>query len=204
MPSQAAGAFGLSISYVEQLIRAHSRLQAGRGRRFEQEAIHRAGIVLTVGAWEGYVELVTMEALRVIETSAGAYSPPSWARHAFSLFRIRITAEVHQFNTPNAQNVRRLFQNCLGFDPWPFWSWRRSSTNRTRNRLDDWLRIRHGIAHGSGLPINIPWIHGPNQHPRLNLDLLWDCKEFVERLVARTDDAIRDFLVHRHGVADPW
>src|SRR5947209_5514244 len=160
MPSQAATTFSSSMGYVDQLIRAHSRLQAGRGRRFEQEAIHRAGIVLTVGAWEGYVELVTLEALRVIATSVAGHAQPAWARHAFSLFRARITAEVKQFNTPNSQNVRRLFQNCLGFDPWPFWSWRRSIAQRTRTRLDDWLRIRHGVAHGSGLPSNIPWIHG--------------------------------------------
>lgn len=212
MPSQAANTFTASIGTVDQLIRAHSRLQNGRGRRHEQEAIHRAGVVLTIGAWEGYIERVLLDSLALIEANAAgagvAAIPAAWARHAFSLFRAGIEDAVKQFNTPNSQNVRRLFQSNLRFDPWAHWNWhsprRQWNSNTMRTRLDDWLRIRHGVAHGSGLPADIAWIHGPHHHPRLTLSLLKDCKNFATHLVKQTDDALRDFLIQEHGLPAPW
>ena len=43
MPSNAHKQFTELMGYVDQLIGIHGKLQQGKGRRHEQDAIHRAG-----------------------------------------------------------------------------------------------------------------------------------------------------------------
>lgn len=67
MPSNAQTQFINQIGYVDQLIAIHRKLQTGKGRRHEQDALHRAGVVMIVAAWESYIEKLVMEALDAIE-----------------------------------------------------------------------------------------------------------------------------------------
>ena len=78
MASTSRDNFGTLIEFVDQLIEIHGRLQAGPGRRHEQDALHRAGVVMTVAAWESYIEKVVMEgfdALRSHGRLVGAVPP---------------------------------------------------------------------------------------------------------------------------------
>jgi hypothetical protein len=63
MSSGSLGECTNLLGSVDQLIIIHGKLQQGRGRRHEQDAIHRAGVVLTVAAWQAYIEKVLTEAL---------------------------------------------------------------------------------------------------------------------------------------------
>lgn len=203
------------MGFIDQLIEIHRKLQQGQGRRREQDAIHRAGVVMVVAAWEGYVEKVLLEALTAIERDAGivAGAPvpaglPAWTRHTFGIRRTELVNALKQFNTPNAQNVQRLMREWMQFDPFPAWSWhvkaRQWDTAEMQKRANQWLNIRHGIAHGSGLPTDIQWMQDAQHRPRLTLTLLKECKRFFERLVQQTDDSFRVFLQVTHGVAAPW
>ena len=217
MPSHASQEFADLIGFVDQLIAIHGRLQAGRGRRHQQDAIHRAGVVMTVAAWESYIEKVLSEAVTSIEEHAGIGGPvavapaapvPPWARHAFALRRTEIKNSVKRFNTPNAVNVRDLFGEALEFNPWPHWNWhaqrRQWNQEEMRRRLNYWMDIRHSVAHGFPLPNDIPWLQDPHRRPRLTLDLLKQCKSLFQRLVSQTDVAFAVFLRDHHGVPLPW
>ena len=212
MPSQALQTFEFLIENVDQLIEIHGRLQTGRGRRHQQEALHRAGVVMSVGAWESYVESVLLEAVELLSNNlqgaGGAQPAPRWAQITFAVAMQSVENKVSQFHTPNAENVQRIFRESIGFDPWPHWSWfaRRRQWNgaEMRQRLNSWLKIRHGIAHGAGLPTNIDWIQADNGNPRLTRRLLQECRRFVGRLAEQTDSAMRGFLVNQHGIANPW
>lgn len=125
MPSAASRDFAELMSSVDQLIDIHARIQSGRGRRHRQEAIHRAGVVLTVAAWQSYIEKVAVEALSKIEVKiqiddAGNPTPP-WARASFKFRKPTVMKAVGDLNTPNSQNVVRLFEWSFGFDPRPHW-----------------------------------------------------------------------------------
>jgi len=218
MPSVASREFALAVGYVDQLIAIHRKLQTGRGRRYEQDAIHRAGIVMMIAAWESYVEKVALEGLDAIERSAGiaaggpqavaAAGPPPWVKHAFGLRRTDIKNSIKRFNTPNAVNVRDLFEQVLEFSPWAHWSWhiRRRQWNQEemRRRLNHWMDIRHSVAHGFPLPADIPWLQDARGRPRLTLDLLKECKDLFLRLVVQTDTAFSVFLRDHHGIQLPW
>lgn len=212
MPSDAARQFGELIGDVDQLIEIHARLQSGRGRRHQQDALHRAGVVMAIGIWENYVERVLEESIAALENSltgaGGGAAAPLWASIAFGVATHEHRRKISGFNTPNSENVKRLFVDTIGFDPWPHWSWhvrrRQWNSQEMRTRLNAWLRIRHGIAHGTGLPTNVIWIQGNNQEPRLTKKLLKECRDFVSRLVDQTDAALNQFLVTQHGIAAPW
>ena len=67
------------MRYVKQLQKIHEKLEQGKGRRHRQEALHRAGIVMCVAAWEAYVEDLVCEAADHIYTELTA---PSRGSHS--------------------------------------------------------------------------------------------------------------------------
>jgi hypothetical protein len=207
MPSNAHTQFGAQIGFVDQLIAIHGKLQTGQGRRHEQDAIHRAGVVMTVAAWESYIEKVLIEAFAAVVASAAG--GPNWARHILTLKSTEVKEVASDFHTPNGENVQRMFKRALEFDPIPSWIWtaphRNWNPDEMKTRLNAWVKIRHSVAHGGDLPNNIQWIkHPATQLPRLNLTLLKECKRFFEHVVIQTDDAFRLWLQNHHGVAAPW
>lgn len=208
MPSSALRNFDELMASVDQLIAIHARIQSGRGRRHRQEAIHRAGVVLTVAAWQTYVEKVALEALaqieRGIEVDEHGDPTPVWVRASFRFRKPAVSKTVGDFNTPNSQNVWRLFDWSFGFDPRPHWVWdsprRHWSTQQFSNRTDDWLRIRHSIAHGNTLPNNLAWIQNNSGTARLTLSLLQECQRHFRELVRRTDRAFIRFLRREYRI----
>jgi len=212
MPSNSFHEFEALLASVDQLINIHRKLQQGRGRRHEQDAIHRAGVVLTVAAWQAYVEKVLNEGLQYIQDSivapVGGVAPPSWATSAFSVRKAAIRQRIGDFNTPNADNVRRLFKDALDFDPRPSWNWyvsrRHWDSAAFCQRTNSWLKIRHTIAHGDDLPPDIDWIRGSNGRARLTLSLLAECRKHFHYLANKTDQAFSADICNKYGLAAPW
>tara|TARA_B100000965_G_scaffold351539_1_gene326194 strand:- start:1078 stop:1701 length:624 start_codon:yes stop_codon:yes gene_type:complete len=195
---------GLIADNVTQLITLHSNIQSGRGRRHQQDALHRAGIVLVVAAWESYVERLLDEAYAAITPGAGA-GPHTLL--PYQLSAARIPGRIESFNNPNRKNVQRLLRETLNFDPFPHWTWTAGvktwTAAQARARLDEWVQIRHRVAHGNPLP-TYPWILGNNGQPRLTLTHMRSCRGFFNAMVRATDSALRQHLVASFGVANPW
>ena len=160
---------------------------------------------MTVAAWESYVEFVLLEGFKTIAPAAG---DPAWSKASFNLSKVRAKQQAGDFHTPNAENVRKLFMQTIGYDPWQDWYYiaprRNWQSSEMRDRLDNWLRIRHAVAHGGALPTNIPWIKSPQGKSRLTLDLLRECRRFFDRLVHCTDGGFSCYLQSEFGIAAPW
>ena len=205
MPSNAFQGFTGLLAYVDQLVEIHGKIQQGRGRRHQQEALHRSGVVLTVAAWESYVEKVIGEALNAIEPPTSA---PFWSRSTFTVHRNLVNTNLGKFHTPNEQNVRRSMKEAFGFDPRASWEWRvgprQWDAAEMANCLDDWLSIRHTIAHGTALPTDIPWIQNSSGTPRITLALLRECRRFFARLINQTDEALANHIATDFGIQAPW
>jgi hypothetical protein len=212
MPSSALQRFAKMMVHVDQLINIHGQLRGGPGRRYEQDALHRAGVVFVVAAWESYIEQVLIEGFAAIERDAGAgvgaAAAPNWARHALGLRKIEIARAAKRLNTPDATGVRDLLRETLGFNPWDIWQWqarrRQWNAEEMRRRLNGWLQVRHSIAHGSELPTNVEWCMDTRGRPCLNLPQLRECRKYFNYIAKQTDDALRAFLVREHGVVNPW
>ena len=208
MPSDSYKEFSVLLGTVDQLVDIHRKVQQGRGRRHRQDAIHRSGVVLTVAAWQAYIEKVLGEGLARLESvviePANEIAPPPWAVIGIQFQIATVKKSVAKFNTPNAENVKRLFEETFDFDPWPYWTWRLARRNwdgeTVRMRTNDWLKIRHSIAHGVDLPNQVSWIIGANGTPRLTLQLLVECKKHFQHLVSETDAAFWAHLERRFDI----
>lgn len=212
MPSQSQEQFAGQLELVNQLISVHGQVQQGRGRRHQQDAIHRAGVVMTVAAWQAYLEKISLEFIEVVENSldhpADGIAPPDWAKLILQTRKTAAKQEIGRFNTPNCQNARSLLKNITGFDPWPIWEWhqgpRQWNGHDTRIRTDAWVRIRHTIAHGYELPADLDFLLGQNGQPRLTLKLLQECVKHFKHLVRLSDQGVSTFLADTHAIDTGW
>lgn len=205
MPSNAINHFKVLMDNVDQLVEIHGRLQAGKGRRHRQDSLHRAGVVMSVAAWEAFTEAIVQEAADAIAPGPGA---PLHAVAMHQYIKIASKQAARKINTPNSQNVRRLFQDALDYDPWRDWSWssprRQWTSKEVRDRLDEWLRIRHCVAHGASLPGDIPWLKHNGGVPRLVLYDLKDCRQFFAEIAAQTDRGVSRHIAGAYKITPPW
>jgi len=208
--SKAFDDFQIQLGLVDQLITIHGKLQNGQGRRYEQDSIHRAGVVLSVASWQAYVAHVLVEGLDKIEEDLldPVTASPQWAIHAFQGRRAVILGAVKRFNTPDDVRVRDLFHDSLGFNPWPSWEWRNRrrqwDEGEMRRRTNSWVLIRHSVAHGFNLPTDIQWLQDVHGRPRLTLHLLRECKNHFTHLARITDNAFELHLRNHHNLPQPW
>jgi hypothetical protein len=172
---------------AEELDETHSALRTGsRGRQYGLASLNRAVVVISVSAWESYLEELMRESVQALRPAGPALG--TWpALHAY------VTGLLGNFNTPNPANVERLIRNCLGLaDVHLLWTWQNCTAAEAVQRLTDAMTFRHRIAHGVN-PRRIIHNHYSSQLP-----------DFFRRLAARTDTAVRNHLSNVHGLRTPW
>lgn len=173
---------------ARELTQAHERLRTGlRGRQWELGALNRAVVVMSVSAWEAYIEEVLREAIIALRPV-----PPAALGNWSALFAAA-RSQIGRFNTPNVQNVRGLISDFIGLaDVTDAWSWRNCVPQQARDLLADALQCRHQIA------------HGVNPRPVVHNNYARWLPPFFMRLGLRTDRAVREYLINTLGVANPW
>ena len=197
--------FDRAMTHCDNIIAVHrAHGGGGRGRRYREPSLDRAVIVLAVAAWQAAVQDLTNG---ILDTAAPPKSPQlDRARYEASVGHVR--QAIAAFATPNAQNTRRLMQGA-GFDPRPYWTWEvaggrgRQRVSWTPHlvdaRLDEWLKIRHAIAHGHD---ELPGVEalqavrsgGNTSNPAIRLVDAEQCAAFVSRLLRLTATSAADHL----------
>ena len=93
---------------AEELDDAHIQLRTGSpGRQYGLASLNRAAVVMSVSAWESYLEELVRESIRALRPAA----PPLGAWPALNAY---VMGLLGNFNTPNPVNVERLIRNGLG------------------------------------------------------------------------------------------
>lgn len=153
--SEGALRFRRAMSHCDNLVEVHRGYGGpAQGRRTREVSVNRAVVVITVAAWQAAVQDMVLAAV-----DAGTPGPGSpVTRQTYEAVVGRARASVNQFNTPNPENTRRLFLE-VGFDPRPHWTWSQMGgqgvgvitlqPQDVDQRMRDWLKLRHEIAHGS-------------------------------------------------------
>lgn len=178
---------------VRELQTAHGQMRTGeRGRQWGLAGINRGAVALILSAWEAYVEDVALECVDALRPA----TPPAnalWPHDAWPALRASTVSKAQQLHTPSAQNVRNLFRSAIGLtDVTASWVWRGCSNATALTKFDGLLTMRHRIVHGAVPRPNVQYKY-----------VLW-AQLFVERVVERTDEVLRDHLVTNLGVAAPW
>lgn len=172
---------------AEELVAAHGRLRTRKvGRQWGLGALNRGVVVLSVSAWEAYVEELVKESLERLKPAGPQMGTwPSLNASARGL--------VGRFNNPNPENVRTLISEAIGFaNVTASWSWQGVDPVRARMRLAEALRHRHEIA------------HGVNPRPTIHNVYARRLPAFFRRVGRCTDRAVREYLVNTLGVVNPW
>ncbi len=196
MPSPAA------TKYKSLAANASVILKADRSRlgREDVQALYGAAFVAQVAAWNAYVvELVRCFFQLVANPTIAQF-------HAMHTLATRAAESLlDRFNTPNAENARNLIIASTGYDPWPDWQWPARGMNAldTRLRLNEILKVRHGLAHGFAMPA-YSWTQGPSGQTRLTMkDLAWT-QAFFNHLVTTTDLGLKTHVVAIYQVVTGW
>lgn len=211
--SEAADNFRRATRHCDNLIAVH-RGHGGPspGRRDEEVSINRAIVVLTVAAWQAVVQDYTRACIDLSAPTEG--SPLSLQTYA--VMTGRVMSEIGSFSTPNAQNTRKLLIGA-GYDPRPEWTWRQRggrgrglmtwTPSQVDDRIDEWLRVRHAIAHGHETLPKVVALRAvrerpsnPRSHPTLRLVDARQCLAFFQRVTRITGRGIGRHL----GVTSPW
>ena len=169
-------------------------------------ALSQAVVVFSVAAWQAYVENVIKEVYDEVKQNANIRDSDEkfWIKKVFNLNFKSTESRIERFSTPDSGNVIKLFRDCLGFDPSPYWKWKSTHKKwKGKNVLqitNFWLKVRHASAHGSALPKDIR--NGAGEGTIVNLDYftLRDCKGHFRKLVMHTDKGITSYAESEFGV----
>lgn len=209
---EAASRYKRSSKHAHNLIELHQRSGQGkRGRRHLEHSLNRAVVVTMVATWQATVQDLVHT---LLDFAPPAASDPHRHHHLMVIAGIR--ERVGKFATPNAEKSRDLLK-AAGFDPRPLWTWetRPGRANSQRwspadvdRRMNQWLKLRHAIAHGDEeLPavdaltvVRNPSRGGKNGKPQIWLPDAIDCVDFFHRVVVATGDGVATHL----GVPAPF
>jgi hypothetical protein len=172
---------------AEELDDAHTELRTGNpGRQYGLASLNRAIVIMSVSAWESYVEELMRESVLVLR-------PPGPILGTWPALNAYVAGLLGNFNTPNSTNVERLIRNSLGLvDVHLLWAWQNCTSPQAVQRLAEAMTYRHQIA------------HGVNPRPIIHNHYASRLPAFFRRLARCTDSAVRNHLINVHGLAPPW
>lgn len=188
---QARADFATALRDARNAVWFSEDSQDGRGRRHRQPSLHRAGVVLTVGAWQAFAQDTAEAILSDLTVPHGHQGRP-----LYNLVKASTKAAIGRFNTPNARNTIVLFDN-VGFSPSSSWTFTLGTPSRSysqqdvREEIDGWLAVRHRIAHGAMLPASHLVSGRTKDGPSLHRKDAERCIAFFELVVRATADAAK-------------
>jgi len=169
------------------LIGAHQTGATGiQGRQWNLSGVNRAIVVVSVASWQAYIEAVVKECLDELKPAGSQLG-------VWPALNASGRSAVGRLNTPNSQNVIKIFSECLGLNGIrQYWRWQANTPTQSVDRLDSYLRIRHKVAHGS-----IP-------RPQVQHSQAKTISKFFERLAEKTDSGLATEMNAAHGTNLLW
>lgn len=202
---QAVDNFDGALKHCHNIVAVHrGHGGSGRGRRFQEASLNRAVVVLAVAAWQAAVQDLTTAIL----DTARPTGPTALDIARYDIMTGPVRKAISDFATPNAQNTRRLMISA-GYDPRSTWTYSSPGGKGKKRvnwtpamvevRLDEWLRVRHALAHGhDSLPVVQALLavrrKGVTSDPTMQLEDAEDCVQFLNRLVWLTATGLAKHL----------
>ena len=164
------------------------------------QVYYHAALTGYVAAWNAYIDNLVRNFYDMIADSA---NPKFDAIH--TLAKGTVENALTRFNTPNWENTRNIFNQYTGYDP--INDWGRSQTNmnleQVHQRLNEILRVRHSLAHGSDMPA-YNWTQSPSGRVRLTSKAIQEIEVFFKNLVNVTDNGIKAHIESTYGLSNIW
>ncbi|HCE4548174.1 TPA: hypothetical protein NGR73_004604 [Vibrio parahaemolyticus] len=165
--------FELAISDAEELIACYDSLNNCGNKPRPPEVLKRATLIMTLTAWETYVEDVAEE---LIQSKYGMVM----GSQVGNIINGRLTELLKTFNNPDSKKTKDLFLEFFGLDVTESWVWGNYITAKdARTALNCWLKKRGEAVHRA---------HTDKQSTHIvKRDELNKCIRFFRELVDVTD-----------------
>ena len=167
--------FKIAISDAQDLINCFDLLNE-KSDANPPEALKRAALVMTITAWETYIEDVATEIfIDKLSLLKGS--------HIGNYVEGQFNKNLKTFNNPDSTKVKNLFFDFLGFDVTEKWVWNNYITaDQARCALNKWLKRRGEAVHRAQIDITKPHL--------VKRDDIDKCIRFFTDLAAVTDKAL--------------
>ncbi len=176
--SPAKNDFELAISDSEELTACYDSLNYCDSASRPPEVLKRASLIMTLTAWETYVEDIVTE---LINNKYGMVM----GSQIGNVITGRLNEHLKTFNNPDSKKTKDLFQEFFGLDVTESWVWGNFHTAKdTRTALNSWLRKRGEAVHRA---------HTDKQSSHIiKRDEVDKCIRFFRELVAVTDKKLSE------------
>ncbi|TXM15458.1 HEPN domain-containing protein [Vibrio parahaemolyticus] len=139
--SEAKANFEYSISDAEQLLECYDQLNGCNSNSQPPEVLKRATLIMTLTAWETYVEDIAKE---LVYAKYGVVMGSQVGR----LIEKRLEEHLRYFNNPGSKKTKALFEEFFGIDVTESWVWCNYHTaDEARAQLNKWLKKRGEAVH---------------------------------------------------------
>ncbi|MUK28429.1 HEPN domain-containing protein [Aliivibrio fischeri] len=174
--TQAKKVFELAISDAEELISCYDCMNNNENDYRPPEALKRATLILSLTAWETYVEDVVSELISV------KYSMLMGSQLG-NIITSKLNEHLKIFNNPDSKKTKHLFHEFFGIDVTEAWVWGNyHKADEARAALNKWLKKRGEAVHRAQIDKQSTHI--------VKRDELDKCIRFFRELVEVTDNRL--------------
>lgn len=141
MASQSYQLFQTAIADAEKLISIFDQLPNQEARQ-QNEVLKRAALVMTLTAWESYIEAFLLEQLtKKICGIKGSF--------AGDFIQKKLDIEIKKLHNPAPEKVKQLSLEFLQYDITEQWRWQNTEPTDARRQLNMWLNKRGDAVHNA-------------------------------------------------------
>jgi len=177
--SKVLETFNESIKDAEELLSHFDHIRGEKRQTKPDEStevLKRSGLIMAVTAWETYVEDRLRE---IIEGHLAGLQNSVVAK----IVKDRLEEDLKRFNTPNADNTKRIFLTYTNNDVTANWVWNNVMPKEAQQKLNQFIVKRGEAAHRSKT-------RGDSTAPHLiTKDELRSAINFFKELAKATDKA---------------
>jgi hypothetical protein len=137
--TNAGERFERAIKDAEELLERFDTERNGQCPH-NSESLKRAGMVLTLAAWETYVKDRFQEEVEVWLFSIKGSQIGSFVQK-------KVTEDLKRFFNPNAAKTKQLFKSYFDIDITESWKWDNYHPPQARKVLDQLISLRGDAAH---------------------------------------------------------
>lgn len=170
--SKAYDAFNTAMQDVDEIIEIYDLVNRDHPDK-QPEALKRSALIMALTVWETYVEDIFTEL--VDSYLLGLKGSP-----VYQYIDKKVHNDLKTFNTPNSQNIKKLFEPILNEDVTEAWSWDNFDPKRVRQTLNKYISLRGDVVHRAVCDKQ-------SGHP-VKKDDLQKCVRFLRSLVRVMDD----------------
>ncbi|MGY5540569.1 HEPN domain-containing protein [Vibrio brasiliensis] len=176
--SEAKANFENAISDADQLLECYDQLNGCDSRSQPPEVLKRATLIMTLTAWETYVEDIAKE---LVDAKYGVVKGSQLGR----IVENRLEEHLKYFHNPGSRKTKALFEEFFGIDVTEAWIWNNFQTaDEVRAQLNKWLKKRGEAVHRAQTDITEAHI--------VKREELDKCIRFFRELVAATDKRLAE------------